>query len=91
MPHKESDPGNVDMIARLITAAGRRLGGYDPDQLRRLRDLHRKVDGALVDAVAGQRACGVTWRAIGEGLGVSKEAAIQMFGAEVRARAAAND
>ena len=87
MPHKESDPGNVDMIARLITAAGKRLGGYDPDQLARLRNLNRVLDRALVDAVAGQRAAGVTWRAIGEGLGVTKEAVVQQFGPEIRSRA----
>lgn len=72
------------MIGRMITAAGRRVGGYDPDQLARLVGLHRTLDGAVVEAVAGQRAAGVTWRSIGEALGVTKEAVIQAYGPAVR-------
>lgn len=72
------------MIGRLIVAAGRRVAGYDPDQLARLVALHRTLDAATVEAVAGMRASGVTWRAIGEALGVTKEAVIQAYGPAVR-------
>lgn len=80
MSHKEADPGNVAATARLIRAAGRRLAGYDPDQLPRLQALHRAVDDAMVEAVRGQREQGITWVSIAEALGVTKEAVVQAYG-----------
>lgn len=80
MPHKHSDPANLDMIARMIAAAGRRAAGLDPDQLARLQRLHRAVDDATAVAVAGQRSAGITWESIGEALGVTKQAALMRWG-----------
>ena len=85
MPHVHSDIANLDMCARMITAAGKRLAGHDPNQLARLADLHRIVDNAMVVAIAGQRAQGITWDWIGESLGVTKQAVIQRFGPRISA------
>lgn len=84
MPHKENDPGNLAMIGRMIDAAGRRVAGYDPDQLARLASLHDNLDRAMVTAIRGQRRTGITWVSIGEALGVTKEAVVQRYGPRVR-------
>lgn len=80
MAHKHTDVANLEACARLIRAAGRRLAGYDPDQLPRLQSLHRAVDDAMVEAVRGQREQGVMWSTIADALGVTKEAVIQAYG-----------
>lgn len=80
MPHRHKDPANIDMIARMIGAAGKRAAGMDPDQLARLQHLHRVVDQATAVAVAGQREQGVTWESIGDALGVTKQAALMRWG-----------
>lgn len=80
MPLTEKDVANIDMVARMIRAAGRTVAGYDPDQLGRLQALHAQIDRAMVTAIAGQRRAGVTWAAIGAELGVTKEAVIQKWG-----------
>jgi hypothetical protein len=78
---------NLDMVGRMIDAAGRTAAGYDPDQLARLAGLHDRIDAAMVVAIAGQRAAGVTWSSIGEALGVTKQAVIQLYGPKVIALA----
>lgn len=80
MAHKQTDVANLDACARLIRAAGKRLAGYDPDQLPRLQALHRAVDDAMVTAVRGMRAQGITWVSIANELGVTKEAVVQRYG-----------
>lgn len=75
MPRTEKDIANLDMVARMIRAAGSTVGGYDPDQLARLNNLHKEVDKAIVRAVYGQRKAGVTWESIGEALGMSRAGA----------------
>lgn len=85
MAHKEDDPGNVAMIGRMIDSAGRRLAGYDPDQLEHLYALHARVDHAMVTAITGQRAQGVHWSSIAAALGVTKAAVIQRWGPRVSA------
>lgn len=85
MPHEHRDIGNLDMCARMITAAGKRLAWEDPDQLARLYDLHRLVDNAMVVAIGGQRSHGIFWESIGDALGVSKQAAIMRWGPRVSA------
>lgn len=84
MPHTHKDVANLDMIGRMIGAAGRTVAEYDPDQLVRLANLRNHVDAALVIAVAGQRASGMTWASIGDALGVTRQAVIQYYGPMVR-------
>lgn len=84
MPRTEKDPANLDMIGRMIDAAGRTVAGYDPDQLARLAALRGRIDAAMVTAIAGQRAAGIYWSSIGDALGVTKEAVIMRYGALVR-------
>ena len=83
MPHTHKDVANIDMTARMIRAAGRRAGGYDPDQLPRLSHLHAEVEAAMVAAVAGMREQGVTWASIGNALGITKQAALMFYGPRV--------
>lgn len=80
MPHTHKDPANIDMIGRMITAAGRHVGGMDPPDLARLVRLRVTLDAAVMDAVRGQRSQGVQWSSIAESLGVTKEAVVQRFG-----------
>jgi hypothetical protein len=80
MPHTHKDVANLDMMARMIRAAGRTVGEYDPDQLCRLDGLKSVLDAAMVAAVRGQRESGVTWQSIGEALGVTRQAVIQLYG-----------
>lgn len=80
MSYSEKDPANLGMIARMIRAAGPRVADYDEDLLARLADLHADVDAALAVAIGGMRARGVTWAAIGEALGVTRQAALMRWG-----------
>lgn len=64
------------MVRRMIRGAGRRVAGADPEDLAELVRLREAVDAAVLDAVRGQRAQGITWQSIGDALGVTKQAAI---------------
>ncbi len=65
---------------RFIRAAGRRVGECDEHEQRELLSLQTDLDAAFADAVAGQRAYGKSWTAIGIGAGTSREAAYQRWG-----------
>lgn len=78
----------VASVARMIRAAGRRVGTADPDQLAALARLRRTLDEALADAVAGQRAAGIQWQSMGDALGVTKQAVIQRWAPLINDRAA---
>lgn len=82
-------PEYVASVGRMIHAAGRRVGAGDPSDLTALANLRGEVEGAIVEAIAGQRAAGVRWVSIGEALGVTKEAVVMRYGPKVRAIAAA--
>lgn len=82
--HRETDPGNIAMCARMIRSAGRHCAQRDPDQLARLAGLQGVLDAALMVAVRGQRSQGVTWESIGDALGVTKQGAIMAFGPKGR-------
>lgn len=83
MPHRGKDIGNIDMIGRMIQAAGVRCADYDPDQLPRLLGLRYRIDEAMVTAIAGMRLQGVTWQVIGDALNVTRQAVIQAYGPAV--------
>lgn len=67
-------------MRRLIRAAGRRVGDADEPELAALLALRDDLDAAIVDAVAGQRAHGVSWAGIGRGTGTTRQAAQQRWG-----------
>lgn len=83
MPHSRKDTANLDMIARMVTAAGKRLADYDPEDLPRLLRIKAIVDEAMVVAIAGMRLSGVTWQSIGDSLGVTRQAVIMGYGPAV--------
>lgn len=73
------------MCKRMIRAAGRRVSLEDPEQLAELAELAAEVDHALVVAVAGQRASGITWESIGEAFGMTRQGAIRRWNDRIEA------
>jgi hypothetical protein len=71
----------------MIRASGPRVGWEDPESLQSLVSLHQELDDAILVAVAGQRATGITWESIGEATGTTRQAAIQKWGKSHRRRA----
>jgi hypothetical protein len=72
-------PDVAEATGRLIRSVGKRVATEDPDGL----DCLLALQGALVEAwtiaVAGLRASGFTDRAIGEQLGVTRQAVEQRW------------
>jgi len=64
----------------MVVAAGKRVGRADVEDLRELLAIRDELDGAIQHAVDGLRADGYTWQSIGEGLGVTKQAALMRWG-----------
>lgn len=62
-------------VARMLRAAGRRVGDADIEELRDLLAMQAELDRTIVQAVAGLRAAGVTWQQIGEANGTTGQAA----------------
>lgn len=59
-----------------ISDAARKLGATSPtDTIRALTRLQAAAEQAISDAIAGARSAGLTWREIGDGLGLTPEAA----------------
>ena len=71
-------------LRRAIRAAGRRVGGGDVDGLGDLLALAGELDRAIDAAVRGLRDAGYSWGEIASRLGVSRQAAQQRWGGEVR-------
>jgi hypothetical protein len=64
---------------RVIRAAGERCASADPFDLGELITLRETVEAAIDAAVAGQRAQGFSWTEVGDGLGISRQAAQQRY------------
>lgn len=77
-------------VARLIRAAGRRVGDADIDELRDLLAMQAELDRTIVQAVAGLRAAGVTWQQIGEANGTTGQAATIRWRARIEQLAQRN-
>lgn len=73
-------PDYAAMLERMVKAYGKRVGAGDPVDLTRMAEVQAVFDAAVQAAVDGQRAAGYSWREVGEGLGMSKQAAQQRFG-----------
>lgn len=70
----------LTMVRRMIRAAGRRVSHADPEDLAELVALKDDLDAAIITAVAGLRADGITWESIGRATGTSRQAAIMKWG-----------
>ncbi|WP_205879403.1 hypothetical protein [Leucobacter triazinivorans] len=68
------------MLRRMLRAAGRRVAAADEVELADLAALRDDLDRVIADAVQGQRSHGRSWAMIGDGLGISKQAAQQRYG-----------
>ncbi len=67
-------------VARVIKAAGKRIGQGDVDSLPDLAALATDLDTALIAAVQGLREFGYSWEQIASRLGVTRQAAQQRWG-----------
>jgi hypothetical protein len=78
-------PDYVGFAARVIRAAGRRVGQGDDWELAELLSLRAEVEDAIAAAVTGQRAQGHSWAYIAEGLGVTRQTAYERYSKRVAA------
>lgn len=69
----------INMVARMVRAAGRRTADDDPDALAQLIGLREYLDRAILVAVSGLRDSGATWQEIGEATGTTRQAAIMKW------------
>lgn len=69
----------LQMVSRMIRAAGRRVGDADEHELARLLALRDELDDAIGVAVAGQRRGGRSWAHIGRAAGIPREAAFRKW------------
>jgi hypothetical protein len=67
-------------VARVITAAGKRVATGDVEALPDLARLSADLDAALITAVQGLRDFGYSWEQIASRLGVTRQAAQQRWG-----------
>ena len=67
-------------VARVITAAGKRVATGDVEALPDLAHLAADLDAALITAVEGLRQFGYSWEQIASRLGVTRQAAQQRWG-----------
>lgn len=70
----------IASVARMIRAAGRRCADADEVELAALLALRDEVDRAVDVAVAGMRERGHSWAWIGQGVGMTRQAARQRWG-----------
>lgn len=76
-------PEYAAMMRRLVRRYGVRVGQGDPVDLTTMAELVDELDTALRVAVAGLHEAGFSWREIGEGLGITKQAALMRFRSSV--------
>lgn len=69
----------IAAVGRMIRAAGRRVGESDEFELYELVQLRAVLNDAIRDGVQGQLATGRSYTDIGNALGVSRQAARQMW------------
>lgn len=74
----------LDFLAacrRMLRAASRRAADADEFELEALIALRGELDAAIRDAVAGQRARGLSWAYIAAATGTTRQGAQQKWGA----------
>ena len=72
----------LGFVARVITAAGKRVATGDVEALPDLAQLYADLDQALITAVRGLREFGYFWEQIASRLGVTRQAAQQRWGGQ---------
>ena len=79
--------GVIRAVRTLVAETGGSLDGSPPSLLHglsQLADLGERVEWAMLSVIGEARSEGVTWAAIGEALGVTKQAAQQRFAPYVK-------
>ena len=80
-PKRSKDNFEFDAFTRrILKAYGQRVASGDIEALRCLVTLSAELDATLRLAVAGLRGASYTWDAIGEALGITRQAAQMRFG-----------
>jgi hypothetical protein len=77
----------VRAVRSLVTETGGAADASPPSLLHalgQLADLGERVEWAMLSVIGEARTNGVTWAAIGEALGVTKQAAQQRFAPYVK-------
>lgn len=74
-------PEFAKMVNRMIRAYGRRVAEADEVDLATMVELRDTVEAAIADAVRGQREQGASWARIAAGVGGTRQAAQQRYGA----------
>lgn len=71
----------LQMLGRMIRAAGPRVGNADMDELTTLLALRDELDDVIGQAVRSVRENGgYSWQAIGDAAGITRQAAQQRWG-----------
>jgi hypothetical protein len=73
----------LEMLRRMIAAAGRRVADADEVELGTLLGLRHDLDKAIAEAVNGQRRRGVSWAYIASASGTTRQNAQQRWGKKV--------
>lgn len=72
----------LNMLSRMIRAAGRRVADADEHELAHLVRLRDELEDAIQVAIQGQLASGRSWAHIGRALGLSRQGAFQRYAPE---------
>ncbi|MEG9249547.1 AsnC family protein [Arthrobacter sp. Soc17.1.1.1] len=67
-------------VERMRTLVGSMDGKGPAESLRAIAELHREVGRAEAGLVRGARQAGLSWEAIAQSLGVSKQAVHRKYG-----------
>lgn len=92
--YRADDVEYIQMVARMIRAAGKRAAGADGYMLKLVREMHEAVDQAELIAVDGLREQGYSWDYLGADQDMNRQATLRRYNrpeahTEVRAKAKA--
>lgn len=69
----------LQMVRRMLRAAGRRVADADEIELADLMDMRNDLEEAIKVAVHGQRSTGRSWEHIAVAAGTSRQAAFARY------------
>lgn len=70
----------LGMLARMIRAAGKRVGDADEHELSRLFGMRDDLDRSIRMAIDGQLRSGRSWTHVGRALGMTRQGAFRRYG-----------